>query len=161
MRKSTPRAMSRMRGIVGHSYDPAASRWLDVLRRYAYETDHIITKLEPNAFWLAPEYLKQAREEVGLSQRALAAAAGISSGVVANWEAGAKDAGWENVVRLYDVLETRGSESATKAKLSIALTDKEISRTTLRLIEGDRDAVKARLAKCEAEEQRLRAKLDR
>lgn len=147
-----------MARIVGRSYDRAASRWLEVARRYAYAVDPIITKLEPHAFWLASECIKQAREEVGLSQRSLATAAGISNSVIANWEAGAKEAGWENVVRLYAALEERGSEHARKALLGITETDKEISLVIVSQIERDRQLVEARLKKCDAEIQRLKAR---
>ena len=151
--------LSRIRGFVGRSYDSATSAWLEVIRRYGDEIGHIVAKLEPNAFWLSPDLLKQAREETGLSQRNLAKAVGISSSVIANYEAGLKEVRWENVLKLYTVLEARGSASAAKALLSIALMDKEISLATLHLIEGDRVSTTAHVEECEAEEQRLRAKL--
>lgn len=148
----------RMQGIVGRSYDPDASRWFELVRQYGPAIDPAITKLEPHAVWLSAEYLKQAREEVGLSQRTLAMAAGISSGVIANWEADAKNAGWVNVVRLYAVLAERGSERARKAMLGITETDKEISLAMLGQVERDLQLIKARLQKCDAEIQRLKGR---
>ena len=52
----------------------------------------------------ASEAVRAARQQSGLSQRALAAAAGVSRSVVADLEAGATHPRWSTVVRLLDAV---------------------------------------------------------
>jgi transcriptional regulator with XRE-family HTH domain len=48
--------------------------------------------------------LKALREQAGLTQKQLAAKAGVSQRGIANWELGLRDPAWTNVLKLAEAL---------------------------------------------------------
>ncbi len=113
--------------------------------------------------------LKSVREQVGLSQPALAKECGVSRDVIANYESGRTRASSEDLLRVWRVLEVKEralnisrkkeSPSAAEAVLGLLWFARENARKRLAEIEGQVDnlqrkqeSTRHQIAEIEAEE---------
>lgn len=80
--------------------------------------ERLIVQLE-DTFWRDAKFLKRCREEVGLSQAALAEAIGISRLVIANYETGVSVPAADSAYKIYQALDALGNVDALRAKVEI------------------------------------------
>lgn len=91
-------------------------------------------------YWLAAPYLKEAREQAGISQHDLAQLSGISRAKICNFESGVTTPTLEDAAKLYGPLEERGSFNALRALVAIAAGDRNLADLTLRALEREIDS---------------------
>lgn len=91
------RAFQKIRGILTEQYEARLKLLENVAGRVFAEMD------EPR--WLSAGFLKQAREEAGLTQEELEKASGISRVIIAQYETGSRPPTIENAHAIYSALE--------------------------------------------------------
>lgn len=122
-------------------------------------------KLNERLFWISPDYLKAARNEIfGLSQEALAKEVGITRQVLANYETRRSLRATDDALSIYKVLALKGSALALRAVLELLDLQKESCERQILQVESEfqklerkRDAVKDWLADVKSEQLLFRA----
>lgn len=158
-------AISRYSAVFRELREAVTGQYLRKLKGLAEASDRVINELsDKDTFWLAPEYLEKAREEVNFSQYDLQKATGLSRSIIAKYETGLKVPTLGNLHIIYSVLEKLGSLNAINGLRAISELDKSTSLMALEMIAGERkeidareEAVKAHVVKCAAEISRLDA----
>jgi transcriptional regulator with XRE-family HTH domain len=150
------RAFQEMRGIITKQHKARLKFLESVARKVFAELDEPV--------WLSAGFLKQAREESGLTQEELEKASGISRVIIAQYETGSRPPTIENAHAIYSALEkssstsvfaTNGLRFSVEFSRAVSIATLEMLRNEIKMSTERYDAVEVLIPDYNAEILRL------